>query len=75
MEEPPAWQSANLWWPDDRASCVATEIDFAWTYVGGSDELIDELVHHPDLEGIRTQMDHAITYQADQLNPPPPGHP
>ncbi len=24
----------NLWWPDDRAWCVATEIDLAWTYVG-----------------------------------------
>jgi hypothetical protein len=29
----------NLWWPDDRAWCVATEIDNVATYVGGTDEL------------------------------------
>jgi hypothetical protein len=30
------YRSPNLWWPEDRAWCVATEIDFAWTYIGGS---------------------------------------
>jgi hypothetical protein len=29
----------NLWWPDDRAWCVATEIDNVATYVGGTDKL------------------------------------
>ncbi|MCL6647785.1 MAG: hypothetical protein K6U89_05580 [Chloroflexi bacterium] len=24
---------ASLWWPADRSWCVATEVDFAWTYV------------------------------------------
>ncbi len=24
-------QSPNLWWPEDRSWCVATEIDFGWT--------------------------------------------
>src|SRR5438105_3236897 len=28
------FQSANLWWPDDEAWCVATEIDLNTTYVG-----------------------------------------
>ena len=23
-------RSPNLWWPEDRAWCVATEIDLAW---------------------------------------------
>lgn len=31
------WQNANLWWSDDRKWCVATEIDYCWTYVGGSE--------------------------------------
>jgi hypothetical protein len=31
------WQSTNLLWPEDRAWCVATEIDFAWTYIGGGE--------------------------------------
>jgi hypothetical protein len=39
-----AWQSANMWWPADHAWCVATEIDFAWTYVGASRDCIDRIL-------------------------------
>jgi hypothetical protein len=42
--------SPNLWWPDDRAWCVATEIDLAWTYVGGSAALISDVLANPRLE-------------------------
>ena len=42
--------SPNLWWPDDRAWCVATEIDLAWTYVGGSGALISDVLASPSLE-------------------------
>lgn len=45
-----SWQSASLWWPDDRAWCVSTEIDFRWTYVGGSQACIDEVLHDESLE-------------------------
>jgi hypothetical protein len=71
MCEDPFWQSANLWWPEDRAWCVATEIDFAWTYVGGESAMVEALISVPGLEGRVTQIDHAITHQADQINPPP----
>lgn len=37
-------QTPNLWWPSDRAWCVASEIDLPWTYVGGSADLVDRLV-------------------------------
>jgi hypothetical protein len=43
-------QSANLWWPADRAWCVATEIDFAWTYVGGPRAGVDALLADPRLD-------------------------
>lgn len=69
MEQAPAYQSANLWWPDDHAWCVATEIDFSWTYVGGTEALADELINHPKLEAIKTRLDHGITYDSDTLNP------
>lgn len=36
--------SPNLWWPDDRAWCVATDIDLDSTYVGGSAALIRDLL-------------------------------
>jgi hypothetical protein len=42
--------SPSLWWPDDRAWCVATEIDLAWTYVGGQAALISDVLANPRLE-------------------------
>ncbi len=35
---------------DDHAWCVATEIDFEFTYVAGSVALIDELLTHPEFK-------------------------
>ena len=55
------YQSPNLWWPDDRAWCVATEIDFSWTYVGGSRACIDELLKDQDLEVLPTHPDEGNT--------------
>jgi len=39
-----ASQTANLWWPEDHAWFVANDTDWAWTYVGGSRKLIDEIL-------------------------------
>lgn len=72
MCEGPLWQSANLWWPDDRAWFVATEIDFSCTYFGGDRPLIEEMASHPRLEVLPARIDHAIGYEADQINPKPP---
>jgi hypothetical protein len=47
-------RSANLWWPADRAWCVATEIDFGWTYVGGPRACIDALLADPRFEAAPT---------------------
>ena len=65
------WQSANLFWPEDRAWCVATEIDFAWTYIGGGEALIEGLIKDPALEAMSAQIHNGITYEADRINPPP----
>ena len=47
----PFWgYSANIWWPEDRAWCVATDIDLYDTYVGGSRECIEAMLDNPDLE-------------------------
>lgn len=48
-----AGQSANLWWPQDHTWCVASEIDLPWTYVGGPEALIDELVADQRIEAVR----------------------
>ncbi|MEA3218698.1 MAG: hypothetical protein QOJ19_4854, partial [Acidimicrobiia bacterium] len=67
LDEP--WdQSPNLWWPDDRAWIVATEVDFAWTYVGGSSELIEELLNEARLEALPALLTDKPFFYSDVLN-------
>lgn len=47
---------SGLRWPADRAWFVATEIDFEWTFVAGTEDL-DRLAVHPQLEATRTSPD------------------
>jgi hypothetical protein len=46
--------SPNLWWPDDRAWCVATEIDHQSTYVGGPEGLVSELLIDARFEALES---------------------
>ena len=69
------YQSASLWWPDDRAWCVATEVDFSWTYVGGSTECITSIFAHPGIEALPAQLSDGVTYTGDRINPAPPHAP
>jgi hypothetical protein len=63
------WEDGpNLWWPDDRAWCVASEIDFGYTYVGGSHELIREVLAHPELEALPADLGDGVTYDSDKVN-------
>lgn len=34
----------NLWWPTDRAWCVASDVDSICTYVGGTRDLVADLL-------------------------------
>ena len=43
--------SPNIWWPEDHAWCVATDIDLFDTYVGGSRECIKAILSDPDPGG------------------------
>jgi hypothetical protein len=58
---PPALQSPNLWWPDDHAWCVASEIDFRSTYLGGSQALIDRVLHDERLEALPARPTDRVT--------------
>jgi hypothetical protein len=62
------FRSPNLWWPDDRAWCVASEIDFSWTYVGGSTALIDELLGDDRFEALPARITDGISVDSDRLN-------
>jgi hypothetical protein len=48
----------NLWWPADRAWCVASEIDLPWTYVGGSSALVEHLTGDPRIEAQSASPSH-----------------
>jgi hypothetical protein len=67
----PDWfieQSPQLIWPDDRAWCVGTEIDFDSTVVGGSTDLIDELLATKGLEALPVRAGDSLAYDADRIN-------
>lgn len=66
-----AYQSASIWWPDDRAWCVATEVDFDWTYVGGSTECIAAVLANPQLEALPAQLSDGVSWVSDRINPTP----
>jgi hypothetical protein len=58
----------NIWWPDDQAWCVSSEIDLPYTYVGGSRELIDKVLQSPGLEVVPSEVSDGITYDSDNVN-------
>lgn len=69
MKQGEGWEDGpNLRWPDDRAWCVAPEIDFPYTYVGGSSKLIEEIIGHPLLEALPATIDQGITADSDKVN-------
>lgn len=61
-------QCPNLWWPEDRAWFLITEIDFMWTYVAGSAALADAIEATPGIEAMRSGLDHGRTVEADRHN-------
>ncbi len=61
-------RSPNIWWPADRAWIVATEIDFSWTYVAGSEAAIEELLADDRLEVLRVQPTDGVTWDSDLVN-------
>ena len=67
----PHEQSANLWWPADRAWCVVTDIDLMSTYVGGSAACVAELLAAPGLEAFPASPDDPVGVEADTGNPQP----
>jgi len=61
-------QSPNLFWPQDRAWCVASEIDLFCTLVAGSEALAEALVGDPRLEAWRVHPADPIAFDSDQIN-------
>jgi hypothetical protein len=58
----------NIWWPDDRAWCVATEIDLESTYVGGSQGCIDRILNTAEIEAFTARVQDRVDEGADTIN-------
>jgi hypothetical protein len=67
----PSNQSANAWWPADRAWFVATDVDLVTTYVGGSEALVADLLAEPRLEAAAATAGQSTAWDADTVNPLP----
>ena len=64
----PVHDSPNIWWPEDRAWCVASDIDAFDTLVGGSRECIARLIAHPGLEVLPIGIEDRIDGNGDTVN-------
>jgi hypothetical protein len=61
-------QTANLWWPDDQAWCVASEIDLGWSYVGGPAGLIEQVLGDSRIEALPTSPDDPVSRVEDWVD-------
>lgn len=61
-------QSPNVFWPQDRAWCVASEIDLYCTLIAGSEGLAETLVTDPRFEAYRVFPDDPVTWDSDNIN-------
>ena len=64
-------QPANLWWSDDHAWCVHTEIDLITTYVACSAACRDDLLGRQELEAFDIDPAAEIHWLSDKVNPEP----
>ncbi|MFC9360907.1 hypothetical protein ACFTZB_30575 [Rhodococcus sp. NPDC057014] len=67
----PGGMSAHLWWPDDHAWCVATDIDLMTTYLGASAECVDAVLANAELEALPATPAQKVTWDSDTINPLP----
>lgn len=61
------YQSPNYLWPEDRAWCLATEIDDCSTYVGGNAELVRDLLES-NLEVVHSDPENRFDWWGDRIN-------
>jgi hypothetical protein len=61
----------SLWWPEDRAWYVGTDVDLMTTYVGGSAACINALLDDGQIEALAVPVDQSVTWETDTVNPVP----
>jgi hypothetical protein len=61
-------KSPNLFWPADHAWCVASEIDYDSTLLGGPSDLVEIVLETPGLEAYRVDANDSLAADADRIN-------
>lgn len=61
-------EAPGIWWPDDRAWCVGSNMDIDSTVVAGSAQLIADVLADPRLEALPVGPHDSLMYDADTLN-------
>jgi hypothetical protein len=63
------WDEApSIWWPDDRAWCVACDIDLDSTYVGGTGACIEAILADDRFEAFYARLEDRLDSGADEIN-------
>ena len=78
----PTSETPNIWWPEDRAWCVVTHVDFSETFVGGTQACIDRILGYSNwnwgnnsrmrfsgLETLQISLDARVDINGDNINP------
>jgi len=63
-----SWRAVNIWWPEDRRWCAATEVDLMWTYIGGEEACINAILSDRRLETWRAALDDRLDVLGDEIN-------
>ncbi len=71
VEVEPFEQTPSLWWPDDHAWCVATEIDLNTTYIGCDDACRDRILALREIEALPIDPATGIDNGSDLRNSSP----
>jgi hypothetical protein len=58
----------EYWWPEDRAWCVHTDWDSAFTLIGGPEAALGELGLHPEIETLRLEATSRVDSEADDID-------
>jgi hypothetical protein len=64
--------SPHLWWPDDHAWVVATDVDFRSTMVAAPRTCADQIMADPTFETFEVGVDDRADLGGDDRNPLPP---
>jgi hypothetical protein len=60
----------SYWWPDDRAWCVCTDVDFEWAYLAGAAACMDEVLAVAAIDAFGTRPENPARSGMDVVNDP-----